>query len=74
MLPSASLFPSAKYHKSISNFFLIADFFLSLLILGFFKIDSDNNFHMNCYQGLLMYFILSCVLFDLYQSLSFFLP
>jgi hypothetical protein len=59
---------TAKCHKSFSNFLLIVDFFLSLLLLGFFKIDSDfvlscscylcNNFHMNC----LMYFILSCVL------------
>ena len=70
-LPSASLLPFAKCHKSFSNFLLSVDFFLSLLLLGFFKIDSDfhlscncyfyNNFHMNCYQGLLMYFIISCV-------------
>jgi hypothetical protein len=75
MLPSASLLPSAKCQKYFSNFLLIADFFLSLLLLGFFKIDSDfklscsyylcNIFHMNCYQGLLMYFILSCVLSEL---------
>ena len=72
MLPSASLLPSAKCHKSFSNFFSIANFFLPLLLLGFFKFDYDfglscncylcNSFHMNCYQGLLMYFILSCVL------------
>jgi hypothetical protein len=72
MLPSTSLLPSTKCHKSFSNFLLIVDFFLFLLLLAFFKFDSDfglscscylcNSFHMNCYQGLLMYFILSCVL------------
>jgi hypothetical protein len=75
MLSSASLLPSAKCHKSFSNFLLIVDFFLFLLLPGFFKFDYDfaylavvtyvNSFHMNCYQGLLMYFILSCVLPDL---------
>jgi hypothetical protein len=68
-LPSASLLSSAKCHKSFSNFLLIVDFFLSLLLLSFFKIDYDfdltrNNFHMIC----LMYFILSCVLSDLYND------
>ena len=48
-LSSASLLPSAKCHKYFSNFLLIVDFFMSLLLLGFFKIDFDNNFHMNCY-------------------------
>ena len=77
-LPPASLLLSAKCHKSFSNFLLIADFFLSLLLLGFFKIDYYfglscscylcNIFHMNYYQGLLMYFILSCVLPDLQSS------
>jgi hypothetical protein len=38
MLPSASLFPFAKCYKYFSNFLLIVDFFLSLLILGFFFI------------------------------------
>jgi hypothetical protein len=71
MLPSASLFPSAKYYKSFSNFLLIADFFLSLLLLSLFRIDSDfglscNSFHMIC----LMYFILSCVLSDLYNDIN----
>jgi hypothetical protein len=38
MLPSASLFTFAKCYKSFSNFLLIADFFPSLLLLGFFLI------------------------------------
>jgi hypothetical protein len=67
--PSASLLSSTKCHKSFSNFLLIVDFFLSFLLLSVFKIDSDfrltfNNFHMIC----LMYFILSCVLSDLYND------
>jgi hypothetical protein len=57
------LLSSAKRHKSFSNFLLIDDFFLSLLLLSLFMIDFDfglscNSFHMIC----LMYFILSCVL------------
>jgi cell division protein FtsW (lipid II flippase) len=68
-LPSASLLSSAKRHKSFFNFLLIANFFLSLLLLSLFMIDSDfglscNSFHMIC----LMYFILSCVLPDLYND------
>jgi hypothetical protein len=67
MLPAASLFPSAKCYKSFSNFLLIANFFL--LLLSLFRIDYDfnlscNSFHMIC----LMYFILSCVLSDLYND------
>jgi hypothetical protein len=46
MLPSTSLLPSTKCHKLFSNFLLIADYFLSLLLLGFFKIDS--NFILSC--------------------------
>jgi hypothetical protein len=69
MLMSTSLLPYAKCHKSFSNFLLIAKFCLSLLLLIFFKIDSNfglscNSFHMIC----LMYFILSCVLSDLYND------
>jgi hypothetical protein len=80
---SASLLPSAKCHKSFSNFLLIVDFFLFLLLSGFFKFDSDfglscscylcNSFHMNCYHGLLMYFILSCV-FPCLRRRSMFYP
>jgi hypothetical protein len=40
MIPSASLLPYAKCHKSFSKFLLIADFFLSLLLIGFFMISS----------------------------------
>jgi hypothetical protein len=63
------LLSSAKRHKSFSNFLLIVDFFLSLLLLSLFMIDSDfglscNSFHMIC----LMYFILSCVLSNLYND------
>ena len=62
-LTSASLFPSAKCYKSFSNFFL------SLLLLSLFRVDHDfglscNSFHMIC----LMYFIHSCVLYDLYND------
>jgi hypothetical protein len=67
MLLSSSLFPSAKCYKFFSNFLLIADFFL--LLRSLFRIDSHfdlycNSFHMICY----MYFILSCVLSDLYND------
>jgi hypothetical protein len=40
MLPSASLLPYAKCYKSFSNFLLIADSFLSLLLLGFSLISA----------------------------------
>jgi hypothetical protein len=74
-LPSSNRFhasvllSSAKHHTSFSNFLLIANFFLSFLLLSLFMIDSDfvlscNSFHMIC----LMYFILSCVLSDLYND------
>jgi hypothetical protein len=67
MLLFSSLFPSVECYKSFSNFLLIADFFL--LLLSLFRIDSNfglscNRFHMIC----LMYFILSCVLSDLYND------
>jgi hypothetical protein len=48
MLPSASLLPYAKCHKSFSNFLLIADFFLFLLLLGFFKFYPDSNYLASC--------------------------
>ena len=35
------LLSSTKIHKYFSNFFLIVDFFLSLLLLSLFMIDSD---------------------------------
>jgi hypothetical protein len=71
MISSASLFPCANCYKSFSNFILFADFFLSLLLLSLFRIDYDfglscNIFHMIC----LMYFILSCVLSDLYNDIN----
>jgi hypothetical protein len=75
MLLFAFVLPSAKCHKSFSNFLLIDDLFMFLLLLGFFKFDSDfglsgscylyNSFHRNFYQGLSMYFIFSYVLLDL---------
>jgi hypothetical protein len=52
-----SLLFSTKRHKSFSNFLSIADFFLSLLLLSLFMIDST-------YLAIAhdLYFILLCVL------------
>jgi hypothetical protein len=63
------LLSSTKCHKSFSYFVLIVDFFLFLLLLSLFMIDSDFGLSCNIFHMIwLMYFILSCVLSDLYND------
>jgi len=59
MLPSAFLLSSIKRHKSFSNFLSIVGFFLFLLLLSLFKIDSD--FDLSCNSFHMIYFIFSCI-------------
>jgi hypothetical protein len=53
------LLSSTKRHKSFSNFLSIVGFFLFLLLLSLFKIDSD--FDLSCNSFHMIYFIFSCI-------------